>query len=110
MNGWKIHIWPPANRTGTTGNGQFWGWRGFVGFQQRLPHIFGDGSRDQEAIRIARRSGELYAITGKVEHRSIEHARIGFASVAASCGHLAELERTPKQTPVFFRDLFGQFG
>ena len=80
-----------ADGAGADGNHQFGRGDGLIGFLERELHVFGHGARDQEAVRVARRSHELDPEAAQIIRDNAEDVGLHRAAAAVSGGHLPEL-------------------
>ena len=60
---------------------------------QRLGHVVGNGTTQNQAIGVARRGDELDAVTAEVEVDVADGVQFRFAAVAAARGHRAQAQR-----------------
>jgi len=67
---------------------------GRVGLLEREVHVAGNGTGDQESVRMPRRRHELNAEASQVENNRIKNVNVSFASIAAAGADLSEFERT----------------
>ncbi len=68
-----------------------------IGGQQGLLHVLGDGSGDEQAVGMTRRSDKLNAEPGQVKDNGVEDVDFGFARITTPCGYLSELERSAEK-------------
>ena len=89
--------WAPADGAGPDCNDQLRGRDRFIRQLQRASHVPVYRPGDDDAVGVTRRSHELDAESGHVEHHVAEGDELGFAPVAAPRDNRAESEGAPEQ-------------